>query len=165
MRITHEYVSAQDQGDDPDLVSKDEWNADHVTPLLASLYISGQNPDTVNPDPVSATQVPDMTISFDLDATTTILCKWWLEFTSAGGGSRFSVYLDGTHLWPYSGGGSSGSGWMTPSGDGTNYQWMGSQIIETLSSGSHTILVKEEASGSTASKTYYGRVIEIWDVS
>jgi len=129
--------------------------------LLASVLVSGSNPSTVNPDPVPPTLVPGMTLTFTSTAVTVVV-KCYLEFTSTGGGSRFSIYLDDTKVWPAFG---AESGWMQPSGDGTAYLWLAPVFVTSLTAAAHTIAVRESASGSTAGKTYYGRTIEVWNLT
>lgn len=130
--------------------------------LLASALVPGSSPSTVNPDPISPTLVPGMTVTFTPAAAVTVAVKCYLEFTSTGGGSRFAIYLDGTKVWPAFG---SESGWMAPSGDGTAYLWLAPVLVTSLTAAAHTIAVRESASGSTAGKTYYGRTIEVWNLT
>ena len=54
---------------------------------------------------------------------------------------------------------------MAPSGDGTAYLWLAPVFVTSLTAAAHTIAVRETASGSTAGKTYYGRTIEVWDLT
>jgi hypothetical protein len=130
--------------------------------LLASVLVPGSSPSTVSPDPTSPTLVPGMTLTFTAASAVTVAVKCYLEFTSTGGGSRFAIYLDGTKVWPAFG---SESGWMAPSGDGTAYLWLAPVFVASLTAAAHTIAVRETASGSTAGKTYYGRTIEVWNLT
>jgi hypothetical protein len=130
--------------------------------LLAAALVAGTAPSTVNPDPASPTQVPGMAVTFTLAATKTVVIRFRADFTSTGGGSRFSVTDNGTKVYPEWG---SEMGWTVPSGDGAAFLWVEGNCVRSLASGTHTILVRESASGSTAGKTYYSRTLEIWDLT
>ena len=130
--------------------------------LLASALVAGTAPSTVNPDPTSATQVPGMAVTFTLAATKAVVIRFRADFTSTGGGSRFSVTDNGTKVYPEWG---SEMGWTAPSGDGAAFLWVEGNCVLSLATGTHTILVRESASGSTAGKTYYSRTLEVWDLT
>jgi hypothetical protein len=129
--------------------------ADRGDPHAGSAYVEDR-------DPTTATLVPGMTVTFTPASAVTVVVKCYLEFTSTGGGSRFAIYLDGTKVWPAFG---SESGWMAPSGDGTAYLWLAPVCVVSLTAAAHTIAGRESASGSTAGKTYYGRTIEVWNLT
>lgn len=133
---------------------------------LAVVAISGQAPDTVNPDPTTRTLVPGVTLSLTLAATKTVRIAFEIDYTSTGGGSRFSIYIDGTLVWPEWGTGSNVEvGWFEDAGDGAGYLLAKGHCVRELTAGTYTIEVRESASGSTAGKTYYSRLLEVRDVT
>jgi hypothetical protein len=134
--------------------------------LLARVVVAGTAASNVNPDPVVPTVVPGMTLSLTLAALTTVMIHFWLEFTSTGGGSRFAIYKDATRIWPeWGSGGNTEIAWFEDSGDGAGYMLGVGRCIVQLAAGTYTIEVRESASGSTNGKTYYGRLLEVRDVS
>lgn len=133
---------------------------------LAVVAIAGTAPTTVNPDPTAKTLVPGMTLSLTLAATKTVRIAFEIDYTSTGGGSRFSIFIDGVRIWPEWGVVSSDEvGWFEDSGDGAGYLLGKGQCIRQLTAGTYTIEIKESASGSTAGKTYYARHLEVRDVT
>lgn len=118
---------------------------------------------TVNPHAASQVAIANMSASFTLAATSDIAIDVSVRAWKSGG-AVLTVWLDGSLLGPTTGGGSDppNEGYYMVSGSAgerSNLQAAFTYIAYSVASGSHTIVIRSEASQNTNSISYGERCV------
>lgn len=107
----------------------------------------------------TATQVPDLSITFTLSATSDVIINSNIRLTKASGRTRITVFDSSTLIAPLAEG--AFTGWYSNGISENNGQEVNFTTILSLASGSHTIKVMHEAALTTAQVKWLDRHLSI----